>query len=61
VREIRTLRLTWQGMETWLLLWRHPLTLPVRGPSGNRRSYLDCAEGFSSTCLEKVLDTAKLK
>jgi len=40
VREIRTLRLTWQGMETWLLPWRHPLTLPEGGAAGFNRLFL---------------------
>jgi len=34
VREIRMLRLTWQGMETWLRSWRHSLTLPEGGAAG---------------------------
>ncbi len=41
MREIRLFRLTWQGMETWPMPWRHSLTLPVRGALGNRRPYRD--------------------
>jgi hypothetical protein len=28
MRENLTYGLMWQGMESWLLPWRHPLTLP---------------------------------
>ena len=36
MREIRMLRLMRQGMETWPKPWRHSLTLPEGGASGNR-------------------------
>lgn len=36
MREIRMLRLMRQGMETWPMPWRHSLTLPEGGASGNR-------------------------
>ena len=55
------LRLTWQGMETWPRSWRHSLTLPVRGRSGNWPSYLDLPCPSSRTCLRAVAQTAKLK
>jgi hypothetical protein len=40
VREIRMLRLTWQGIETWLQRRRHSLTLPVTDAGAEVRSTL---------------------